>query len=80
MTIQILGSGCANCKKLEQLTRDAVAELGLSATVEKITDFNRIGEMGVLSTPGFAIDNVVKSTGRVLSKDQILQFLQRGKA
>ncbi len=76
MTIQILGSGCANCKKLEQLARDAVAELGLSATVEKITDFNRIGEMGVVATPGFAIDNAVKSTGRVLSKDQIIQFLR----
>ena len=80
MTIQILGSGCASCKKLEQQAKDAVAELGLSVTVEEITDFNRIGEMGVMSTPGFAIDNVVKSTGRVLSKDQIIQFIRGGKA
>ena len=76
MTVQILGSGCANCKKLEQLARDAVAELGLAATIEKITDFDRIGEMGVMATPGFAIDNVVKSTGKVLSKEQIKQFVQ----
>ncbi len=76
MTIQILGSGCANCKKLEELTREVVAELGLPATVEKITDFDRIGQMGVMATPGFAIDNVVKSTGKVLSKSQITQLLQ----
>ncbi len=75
MNIQILGSGCNNCKKLEQLAREAVTELGLDATVEKITDFDRIGQMGVMSTPGFAIDDVVKSTGKVLTKDQIKVFL-----
>jgi small redox-active disulfide protein 2 len=80
VNIQILGSGCNNCKKLEQLARDAVADLGLDATVEKITDFNRIGEMGVMATPGFAIDNVVKSTGRVLTKDQIIQFIRGRKS
>ena len=75
MNIQILGSGCNNCKKLEQLAREAVTELGLDATVEKITDFDRIGQMGVMSAPGFAIDDVVKSTGKVLTKDQIKVFL-----
>jgi small redox-active disulfide protein 2 len=80
MNIQILGSGCNNCKRLEQLSRDAVAEMGLDATIEKITDFDRIGKMGVMATPGFAIDNVVKSTGKVLTKDQIIQFLKGGKS
>jgi small redox-active disulfide protein 2 len=76
MNIQILGSGCSNCRKLEQLAREAVAELKMDATIEKITDFDRIGQMGVMATPGFAIDNVVKSTGKVLSKDQIKAFVQ----
>ena len=76
MNIQILGSGCNNCKRLEQLAKDAIAELGLDATIEKITDFDRIGKMGVMATPGFAIDNVVKSTGKVLTKDQIIVLIQ----
>jgi len=76
MNIQIIGSGCHNCMKLEQLAKDAVAELRLDATIKKITDFDQIGKMGVMSTPGFAIDNVVKSTGRVLTKDQIIQILR----
>ena len=76
MNIQILGSGCNNCKKLEQLARDAIAELGIEATIEKITDFDRIGTMGVMATPGFAIDNVVKSTGKVLTKDQIIKLIR----
>jgi small redox-active disulfide protein 2 len=79
MNIQILGSGCSNCRKLEQLAREAVAELKMDATIEKITDFDRIGQMGVMATPGFAIDSVVKSTGKVLSKDQIITLIKGAK-
>ena len=76
MTIQILGSGCTNCNRLEQQAKDAVAELGLPITIEKITDFDRMGQMGVMATPAIAIDNVVKFAGKVLTKDQIITLIQ----
>ena len=76
MTIQILGSGCTNCNRLEQQAKDAVAELGLPITIEKITDFDRMGQMGVMATPAIAIDNVVKFAGKVLTKDQIIKLIQ----
>lgn len=79
MTIQILGSGCANCNRLEQQARAAVEELGLPITIEKITDFDRMGHMGVMATPAIAIDNVVKFAGKVLTKDQIVKLIQGAK-
>ncbi|MDP2790775.1 MAG: thioredoxin family protein [Rectinemataceae bacterium] len=78
MKIQILGSGCAKCKLLEQHAREAVAELGLPAEIEKVSDIEAIVEMGVMMTPALAIDGVVKSVGRVLTKEQVASYL-RGK-
>ena len=79
MTIQILGSGCAKCNLLEKEARAAVADLGLPIAVEKITDFGKIAEMGVMVTPAIALDNVVKFAGKVLTKDRIKQLIQEGK-
>lgn len=79
MKVQILGSGCSKCKLLEQHAREAVAELKVDAEVEKVTDIDKIVEMGVMMTPALAIDGVVKSVGRVLTKDQVIEFLKGGK-
>jgi len=79
MKVQILGSGCAKCKLLEQHTREAVAELGIQADVEKITDTDAIMEMGVMMTPALAIDGDVKSVGKVLTKEQVMTFIMGGK-
>jgi len=79
MKIQILGSGCSKCKLLEQHAREAVAELKLEAEVEKVTDIDKIVELGVMMTPALAIDGVVKSVGRVLTKDQVIDYLKGGK-
>ena len=79
MKVQILGTGCAKCKLLEQHAREAVADLGLEAEVVKVEDIETIMEMGVMSTPALAIDGIVKSVGRVLSKDQVVGFLKGGK-
>jgi small redox-active disulfide protein 2 len=79
MKVQILGTGCPKCKLLEQHAREAVAELGVQAEIEKVTDIEAIMEMGVMMTPALAIDGVVKSAGRVLAKDQVLAFLKGGK-
>jgi small redox-active disulfide protein 2 len=79
MKIQILGTGCPKCKALEQHAREAVAELGLEAEIAKITDIGGIMAMGIMMTPALAIDGTVKSVGRVLTKDQVAQFLKGGK-
>jgi small redox-active disulfide protein 2 len=79
MKIQVLGSGCSKCKLLEEHARQAVAELGLEADVEKVTDPDAILDMGVLMTPGLAVDGVVKSVGKVLTKDQVIAYINGGK-
>ena len=78
MKVQILGSGCQKCRLLEQHAREAVAELGIPAEVEKVTDFEAIAGMGVMTTPAIAIDGEVKSAGRVLSKDQVIALIREG--
>lgn len=78
MTFQILGTGCAKCNLLESEARKAAEELGGGIQVEKITDIDTIQDMGVMITPAFAIDGDVKSAGKVLNKDQIIQFVKGG--
>ena len=79
MKIQVLGPGCQKCKLLEQHVREAVAELGCEAEIEKVTDIDAIMEMGVMMTPALAVDGEVKSVGKVLTKDQVMTYLKGGK-
>jgi len=79
MKVQILGTGCPKCKLLEQHAREAIMELGIQADVEKVTDIDKIMEMGVMMTPALAIDGEVKSVGKVLTKDQAVQIIKGGK-
>lgn len=76
MKVQILGSGCSKCRLLEQHAREAIAETGIQADVEKVSAIEDILAMGVMMTPALAIDGVVKSTGRVLTKEQVAAFLK----
>jgi small redox-active disulfide protein 2 len=73
--IQILGGGCPNCKRLEKLTRRALAELAVEATVAKVTDFNEIMTYDILSTPGLVIDGKVVSSGRVPNRAEITSMI-----
>lgn len=75
MTIQILGSGCPKCRALEENARRALELTGVAAEIEKVTDLDRITEMGVMMTPAIAVDGVVKQSGRVLSPEEISPFL-----
>jgi small redox-active disulfide protein 2 len=79
MKLQILGTGCPRCKALEANAKVAVSELKIDAEVEKVTDIESIAAMGVMMTPALAIDGTVKSAGRVLTKEQIISFMQGGK-
>ncbi|MFW5827809.1 MAG: thioredoxin family protein [Alkalispirochaeta sp.] len=76
MTIQILGPGCPNCENLEKNAREAVGNLGIDADFEKVTDVNQIVEMGVMRTPGFAIDGEVQKFGKVFSAGEIEKSLK----
>ena len=75
MVIKILGSGCSKCKKLEANAKEAVKEMGIEATIEKVEDIKSIMSYGVMSTPALVIDDEVKATGKVLSKDDIKKYL-----
>jgi len=76
MKVQILGGACPKCKQLEHNAREALAELGIQAEVEKVTDSEKIMDMGVMMTPALVLDGVVKSTGKVLTKDQVAKYLK----
>lgn len=71
MLIKVLGTGCANCKKLEATVQDVVAELAVDAQVEKVTDIRQIMAFGVMSTPGLVIDGETVCSGRVPTKTEI---------
>ncbi|WP_027624904.1 thioredoxin family protein [Clostridium lundense] len=75
MIIKILGTGCANCKKLEENTREAVQVLGIDATIEKVTEIKDIMSYGVMKTPALVVDGKVKIMGRVPSAEEIKKYL-----
>ena len=75
LTIKVLGSGCANCKRVEQIVRKLVAEMSLEAEVIKVTDYKDIMAYNILSTPGLVINEKVVSTGRIPSEAEITTFV-----
>lgn len=77
MDIKVLGPGCPKCKQTEQHVKEAVAETGVDATVEKVTDIMEIAGYGVFGTPAVVIDGEVKSVGKIPSKDEIKTWLAK---
>lgn len=75
MIIKVLGPGCNNCKTLERVTKEAVAELGIEATIEKIEDYSTIAEYGVMSTPALVINEKVVYSGRVPTPAHVRELL-----
>ena len=80
MEIKILGTGCDKCEKIEANTRTAIKELGIEASIVKVEDLVQIMRYGVMSTPGFVIDDKVKSVGKVLKVAQIKKLLSENKS
>ena len=76
MEIKVLGTGCPNCKRLEKLTHQAVAELGTEATVVKVEDLDQIMAYDILATPALVIDENVVVSGRVPRKSEIVAWIQ----
>lgn len=75
MKVQVLGIGCARCNELEKRVRDALAEMNLAAEVEHIKDLKTIAALGVLMTPGLAVDGRVVSQGKVPSIEETKRLL-----
>lgn len=76
MEIKILGSGCSNCKKLEENARQAVKDFSLDVNVIKVEDFKQIMKYGVMRLPALVINEKVKSYGKVNTVDEIKKFIQ----
>ena len=74
-TVKILGSGCANCRKLETVSREAAAAAGVEADFVKVTDMEAILAYELLSTPGLVIDDKLVSSGRIPTKAEIQGWL-----
>ena len=74
--VQVLGPGCPKCKKLTADAEAVVAELGIDATVEKVTDIMEITDFGVMMTPALVVDGEVKVVGKVPSKEEIKKLLE----
>ena len=74
--IKVYGSGCANCKKLEQMCIDALQELNINATVEKVNDLQEIMKTGILSTPGLEINGKMISSGKLPTKSTLIHWIQ----
>jgi len=76
MKIEVLGTGCTKCQTLLNATKEAVAKNGMFVQIEKVEDIVKIMNYGVMSTPALVIDGVVKSSGKVLSVEEIQALLK----
>ncbi|PRC46181.1 redox-active disulfide protein 2 [Mycobacterium sp. ITM-2017-0098] len=75
MIVKILGPGCRNCHALEEHTREALAQLGLDAQIEAVTDYAEIASYGVMKTPGLVVDEEVVAAGKVPSVKDLTRLL-----
>ena len=74
--IKILGAGCANCRKLEQIAHEAVAALGIEAEISKVTDMQQIIAYDVLKTPGLVINEKLVSSGRIPTPQSVAEWIR----
>lgn len=77
LNIKILGGGCANCKRLEQIARKVTADLGIQAEFEKVTNFEEIMKYPIVSTPGLVVNGKVVSSGRIPTEAEVAGWLKQ---
>jgi len=75
MKIKILGTGCAKCQQVEQITRQIVKELAIDATIEEIKDMKKIMEYPILTTPGLVVNEELVCSGHIPTKSELTQFI-----
>jgi small redox-active disulfide protein 2 len=76
MDIKVLGPGCPKCQQTEKVVKEAVAEAGVKADIEKVTDVMKIAGYGVLGTPAVVVDGEVKSVGKIPKKDEVMSWIK----
>lgn len=77
MKIIVLGPGCPKCREAEKVVKEAVAESGVSADIEKVTDVMKIAGYGVFGTPAVVVDGEVKSVGKIPKKEDVKSWLKK---
>lgn len=77
MEIKVLGPGCSKCQQTEKIVKEAIAEMEVTADVEKVTDLMKIAGYGVFGTPAVVVDGVVKSVGRVPRKEDVKSWINK---
>jgi len=77
MDIKVLGPGCPKCEQTEKVIKEALAETGVSATVEKVKDTLKIAEYGVFGTPSVVVDGEVKSVGKIPTKEEVKKWVSK---
>ena len=76
LNIKVLGPGCANCRKLEEIAREAAAALGVDAEISKVTDMQQIIAYDVLKTPGLVINEKLVSSGRIPTPQTVAEWIR----
>lgn len=76
MEIKVCGPGCTKCHETERVVNEALAEAGIQATVQKVSDFSEIAKLGVFATPAVVIDGRIRCTGKSPSKKEVLSWLK----
>ncbi|MEA3470913.1 MAG: thioredoxin family protein [Thermodesulfobacteriota bacterium] len=77
MEIKVLGPGCMKCRKTEDLVKEAVAESGVEARIDKVTDIMKIADYCVMGTPAVIVDGEVVSVGKVPTKEEIKKWIRQ---
>ncbi|MBW2568069.1 MAG: TM0996/MTH895 family glutaredoxin-like protein [Deltaproteobacteria bacterium] len=77
MDIKVLGPGCPKCQQVEKVVKEAVAEAGVEAQIEKVADIMEIASYGVLGTPAVVVNGEVKSVGKIPKKEDILAWIEK---
>ena len=75
MDIKVLGPGCPKCQQAEQIVKEAVAEAGVAASVDKVIDILEIAGYGVFGTPAVVVDGEVKSVGKIPKKQDVISWI-----
>ncbi len=75
MEIKVLGPGCMKCGKTEEIVKEALAESGVDATIDKVTDILKIADYGVMGTPAVIVDGEVKCVGKIPSKEDVKKWI-----
>lgn len=77
LNIKIIGTGCPNCEKLENLCNEVVRKENLDAQIDKVTDINKFGDYGVMITPGLVVNGKVLSQGKIPVKSTLKNWLEK---